>query len=272
MINKKIQMIIVGVLAIALVIALIFSFGFKKKDKIAEDEKNQIVKIIENKNENKKSDNVSSKEDVLNNLNELKNNHPEFSDSQLEFYKETAEAEKDFIKPCIGRSDENDCIVSVAFIKKESEICGEIGNQEAKIECANAILQKTTVEKIGECKKLYGNAFANCLGSVFTMYDRQEDCLVLISLGARQACEDIFNYKAAFIRYNRESCKRIIDKKLSQYCLKNIIDGFLDSDNDGLTDLDEIKYKTDLNNSDTDGDGYSDGEEVKKGYNPLQKD
>lgn len=42
----------------------------------------------------------------------------------------------------------------------------------------------------------------------------------------------------------------------------------LDSDNDGLIDLEELSFGTDLNNPDTDGDRYSDGEEVKNGYNP----
>ncbi|MEA3464242.1 MAG: hypothetical protein U9R14_04190, partial [Patescibacteria group bacterium] len=42
-----------------------------------------------------------------------------------------------------------------------------------------------------------------------------------------------------------------------------------DSDDDGLNDLEEMsKYFTDPNNPDTDSDGYSDGEEVKAGYNP----
>lgn len=41
-----------------------------------------------------------------------------------------------------------------------------------------------------------------------------------------------------------------------------------DSDNDGLSDEEEIKYGTDINNPDTDGDGYLDGEEVRNGYNP----
>ncbi len=44
----------------------------------------------------------------------------------------------------------------------------------------------------------------------------------------------------------------------------------LDSDNDGLTNEDEINiWFTELNNPDTDGDGYLDGEEVNNGYNPL---
>ena len=49
---------------------------------------------------------------------------------------------------------------------------------------------------------------------------------------------------------------------------KNI---FLDSDQDGLTDNEEKSYGTDVRNSDTDSDGYSDGTEVEAGYNPLVK-
>ncbi|KKQ51769.1 MAG: Ferric reductase domain protein transmembrane component domain protein [Parcubacteria group bacterium GW2011_GWD2_38_11] len=44
----------------------------------------------------------------------------------------------------------------------------------------------------------------------------------------------------------------------------------VDSDLDGLTDQAEIQvYKTDPNNSDTDGDGYYDGPEALAGSNPL---
>ena len=42
-----------------------------------------------------------------------------------------------------------------------------------------------------------------------------------------------------------------------------------DSDSDGLTDGLENYYGTDINNPDTDGDGYSDGDEVNNGYDPL---
>ncbi len=43
----------------------------------------------------------------------------------------------------------------------------------------------------------------------------------------------------------------------------------VDTDEDGLFDRDEVKiYKTDPLNPDTDGDGYLDGVEVKAGYNP----
>jgi hypothetical protein len=48
---------------------------------------------------------------------------------------------------------------------------------------------------------------------------------------------------------------------------KNI---FLDSDQDGLSDTEEITYGTDPKNNDTDGDGYTDGNEIKSGYDPLK--
>ena len=47
------------------------------------------------------------------------------------------------------------------------------------------------------------------------------------------------------------------------------IDKELDSDQDGLPDYIEKILGTDINNSDTDGDGYSDFEEIKNGYDPL---
>ncbi len=47
----------------------------------------------------------------------------------------------------------------------------------------------------------------------------------------------------------------------------------LDSDGDGLTDLDEVNiYGTDPYNPDSDGDGYSDGSEVYYGSDPLNAD
>jgi hypothetical protein len=50
----------------------------------------------------------------------------------------------------------------------------------------------------------------------------------------------------------------------------NVCDKSTDSDCDGLTNAEEKLYGTDPNNIDTDGDGYSDGVEVKSGYDPLK--
>ncbi|MCX6796783.1 MAG: hypothetical protein NTW06_04810, partial [Candidatus Falkowbacteria bacterium] len=45
----------------------------------------------------------------------------------------------------------------------------------------------------------------------------------------------------------------------------------VDSDNDFLTDEQEVKFGTDPNNPDTDGDGFKDGIEVAFGFDPLKK-
>lgn len=46
----------------------------------------------------------------------------------------------------------------------------------------------------------------------------------------------------------------------------------LDTDNDGLSDLEEITLETERENPDTDGDGYSDGVEIKNGFDPKSSD
>ncbi|MBU0731595.1 hypothetical protein KKC88_01810 [Patescibacteria group bacterium] len=43
----------------------------------------------------------------------------------------------------------------------------------------------------------------------------------------------------------------------------------IDTDKDGLTDLEEEKYGSDPNKKDSDGDGFNDGEEVKNGFDPM---
>ncbi len=50
---------------------------------------------------------------------------------------------------------------------------------------------------------------------------------------------------------------------------KVVIDGNLDEDGDGLSNADEHVNGTDINNSDTDGDGMPDGWEVLYGLDPL---
>ena len=46
---------------------------------------------------------------------------------------------------------------------------------------------------------------------------------------------------------------------------------FEDSDQDGLSNDEEKLYGTNSQNSDTDGDGYTDGTEIRSGYDPLKK-
>jgi len=48
------------------------------------------------------------------------------------------------------------------------------------------------------------------------------------------------------------------------------LDISIDADQDGLSDADESYWDTDFQDSDTDGDGFLDGEEVASGYDPRE--
>lgn len=45
-----------------------------------------------------------------------------------------------------------------------------------------------------------------------------------------------------------------------------------DTDRDGLIDTQELQFKTNPNHPDSDGDGYVDGLEISKGFDPLSKE
>ena len=75
--------------------------------------------------------------------------------------------------------------------------------------------------------------------------------------------------------------KGMIDSEAVSYILDNniteisgvAVDGFLDSDLDGVSDYCEVKLGLDKNNPDSDSDGLSDGEEMAKyGTSPLDAD
>lgn len=50
---------------------------------------------------------------------------------------------------------------------------------------------------------------------------------------------------------------------------RQVADGGIDRDEDGLTDLEEFQSQTDPRTADTDGDGFDDGFEVGNGMNPI---
>ena len=59
------------------------------------------------------------------------------------------------------------------------------------------------------------------------------------------------------------------EKELKSSTSELLSENFKDSDNDGLPDWQEELYRTDPFNPDTDGDGYSDSQEVELSRNPY---
>jgi hypothetical protein len=66
-----------------------------------------------------------------------------------------------------------------------------------------------------------------------------------------------------------ENLMEILGEMFGGFLGTGVTETEIDTDKDGLPDYIENIYGTDLNNPDTDGDGYKDGEEVENGYNPL---
>ena len=61
-------------------------------------------------------------------------------------------------------------------------------------------------------------------------------------------------------------------KYIFDYCQSNVdkCSPERDSDHDGLSDIDEVRYGTNPKLADTDMDGFLDGDEVKNGFDPLK--
>lgn len=61
-------------------------------------------------------------------------------------------------------------------------------------------------------------------------------------------------------------------KKSSHIFLRNELKSTQDSDQDGLSDEDEVLYGTNPTLSDSDRDGYNDMQEIQNSWNPLSKE
>lgn len=99
---------------------------------------------------------------------------------------------------------------------------------------------------------------------------------------SRETCKFVIIKEEANKSKSVEPCKKLEKKDLADRCIKQVAAGNFcsdeecldktvspDADQDGLSDLlEEIYYKTNSKDPDTDKDGYKDGDEVKGGFNP----
>lgn len=183
------------------------------------------------------------------------------------------------------------CFFGMAHLSNDDKICEKIRNEDKKGECKekfiyDKIIEEENINKCSDLKYLK----AACYMDMFRRWDKIGKC-DNIPEDMKESCRNIINNSLAYANKDPEYCKKINDEAIREGC-KSIIsnipldtdsDGITDeqemaygtntrlkdTDNDGLSDLDELsKYLTNPKKADTDGDGYSDGDEVKNGFNP----
>lgn len=186
----------------------------------------------------------------------------------------------------------DECINGVAKSANDASICDKISG-DLKDDCKESILYEEIVsgDDMERCSELkIAGIYSQCITSFFWKWDDLEKCSIAEEKD-RGDCIDIINKKIAYQNNDESKCNDVNNEDLKDDCFTvikskpkdsdndGILDGdeisyginpySIDTDKDGVNDLDELKnYFTNPNKADTDNDGFSDGDEIKNGYNP----
>lgn len=173
------------------------------------------------------------------------------------------------------------CVHHLAFAMNNPELCeydekkGINMYEFERKECMGPLLayNYAAMGDVEACKKIDILEYSNlCFQRIINNFDR--DCTKFKEKSDQIACENIILYETAIDTENIKLCDLIIDEVRKKVCINFITIGpDSDADDDGLFDHKELWFNTDPFNSDTDGDGISDGDELRKYHiNPLAKD
>lgn len=163
----------------------------------------------------------------------------------------------------------NTCYVSLAQRASNVDICSKITLNELKDDCEfqqNA--SKGDFSLCGQYKDEESRRF--CYEKIIIEKEGQgEEYCNTLSLDFRNICREIYLTRQAILLSDYDICKKIVTPEGEKNCMKRLP---LDSDGDKLSDnIERFTYSTDPFNKDTDGDGFSDGQEVKSGHDPLKE-
>lgn len=169
----------------------------------------------------------------------------------------------------------NNCISNVALSSGKPELCLEINPIGSSTSCVElfALKRITESETIKKCQELTDTDLRwRCNIVFFRQINDIAKCLE-INGQDRTDCQDFIHKKEAYEKFDEKSCQLIVNENLKTECLRELAKKIIDSDKDGLRDLEEAHFGTDPKKADTDTDGLSDFDEIKK-YNtdPLSND
>lgn len=160
----------------------------------------------------------------------------------------------------------DDCVWGVAREQADADACARIGDETSRVTCHDDVVVAAAIS---------GGDSDACAD--VTDESRRTNCLALLagpltvdsclSRGKEAAyCEAFTRVESLIAANDRAGCASVIDEDLRMRCVDRI--GIPDADADGLDYDQEVRYGTSDLARDSDGDGFSDGDEVRNGYNP----
>jgi len=199
----------------------------------------------------------------------------------------------------INEEKRNTCILRIANQTGKAEYCEKISNGHRKDFCIMEVATSAAVLDKNICEKYFSDEpfeKKECIDKVktFDIIKNKKDiklcqeittleypyqcCMHMLGAGqncselkgdAWKLCQSMHSFPAA---KTEEDCKNLPLENWIKVCLKMIQEdkapALMDSDEDGISDAEELGFGTDPFNPDSDGDGLTDGEEIKPTPHP----
>jgi hypothetical protein len=188
--------------------------------------------------------------------------------SRVAFRLASDHGDADYCAEITDDSERDDCFAVASLVSLDREGCHEIVNDALRAECGDAILAQTiqVSDGIEACAGFsVEKGRVNCENSWVFASVLSGEC------PNEQITQEVCDYgtiiTSAIVNENPDLCDDIQDEDFFNTCIEVVTT--VDRDQDGLTEDEEEFHGTDDRNPDTDGDGYTDKDEIDGGYNPL---
>lgn len=169
----------------------------------------------------------------------------------------------------IPREEDRDvCYLEMTGVVLDTALCTRITAEDRKADCEQRIAFSSA--DFASCKNFKNEIDRDyCYQRALSSQSiEDEKACGAFAREERNLCLETYYIALALKTADYDVCRKVPTDAGIQKCLKKMP---LDSDKDGLSDYSEkVKYGTNPLNRDTDGDGFSDGTEVKSGHDPLK--
>lgn len=162
----------------------------------------------------------------------------------------------------------DECVWEIASENKDAEICESIVDEHNRQVCSDTIFFRVSIAtgNSSGCDKIKDEEKKQGCQGVIAGPVTAENCVLRQKEPAE--CEVLKVIAQAGKKQDRRLCDQLKDDAVFVCQDQVLLD---DPDFDGLESSQEISYKSNPDKADSDGDGYTDGDEVAAGYNPNGK-